>query len=494
MNSIPKHVIAIPALASAMLLTWHIHALAGDASANDAHASNSKVAAAAPQPLLHSCDVVMADLTGPFNWNTQSGPTNGKVRYSIGTLACNQGLEPLDWYSTSADHPVMPQNIYRLKNGRFEQIGLGMLKHAFLALQQSFCGTCQSACGGFSCHELGVGCSDPYSAQRNGDPTGLGPRSQVNAATGASVYPHASPSTLSQSSNENGQIHVSVEDINPALNAGAKYYGEAMYLIREETESGNDNNNASYRQILVSSNSGFPLSFTGQTVRELPAIFAWKAQDPAVNIVHIDIPDDGRMTMAWRVTDNGNGTWHYEYALFNMNSDRSGGSFSVPVSDCVQLTNIGFHDVNYHSGEPYDNTDWTVSRANGQLTWATRPYAEDVNANALRWMTMYNFRFDANQGPTGMAEAPIKIGLFKPGLIDSMTTLAAAPTGAQPPVCPADVAPAGGNAVVNIDDLLVVINAWGPHPGAGDVSPACGDGLVNIDDLLAIINAWGPCH
>lgn len=45
------------------------------------------------------------------------------------------------------------------------------------------------------------------------------------------------------------------------------------------------------------------------------------------------------------------------------------------------------------------------------------------------------------------------------------------------------------NGVVNVDDLLGVINAWGACPCcAADVN---GDGMVNVDDLLAVINSWG---
>ena len=57
--------------------------------------------------------------------------------------------------------------------------------------------------------------------------------------------------------------------------------------------------------------------------------------------------------------------------------------------------------------------------------------------------------------------------------------------------CVADISPAGGDLVVNIDDLLAVISAWGPC--ASCVADINGDGQVNLDDLLAIINAWGPC-
>jgi len=62
------------------------------------------------------------------------------------------------------------------------------------------------------------------------------------------------------------------------------------------------------------------------------------------------------------------------------------------------------------------------------------------------------------------------------------------------PPCPADI---NGNQVVNVDDLLAVINGWGPcaNPNncPADIAPAGGNDVVNVDDLLAVINAWGDC-
>jgi hypothetical protein len=61
-------------------------------------------------------------------------------------------------------------------------------------------------------------------------------------------------------------------------------------------------------------------------------------------------------------------------------------------------------------------------------------------------------------------------------------------------LCP-DIAPlGGGNGMVDVDDLLEIINSWGPCAACiSDIVPAGGDGAVNVDDLLAIINSWGPC-
>ena len=45
-----------------------------------------------------------------------------------------------------------------------------------------------------------------------------------------------------------------------------------------------------------------------------------------------------------------------------------------------------------------------------------------------------------------------------------------------------------GDAVVNIEDLLQVIAAWGNVGGAEDLD---GDGNVGVNDLLTLIAAWG---
>jgi len=63
-----------------------------------------------------------------------------------------------------------------------------------------------------------------------------------------------------------------------------------------------------------------------------------------------------------------------------------------------------------------------------------------------------------------------------------------------PQPCVGDVTPVGGNGVVNIDDLVSILNSFGPCVGCPqDITPAGGNGVVNIDDLVAVLNAFGPC-
>jgi hypothetical protein len=84
----------------------------------------------------------------------------------------------------------------------------------------------------------------------------------------------------------------------------------------------------------------------------------------------------------------------------------------VPIPAGATISKIDFHDVDYHSGEPQLGTDWSVTQLSGAIVWSTIDFATNENANALRWSTIYNFRFDANVGPSPTTAT---IGLFKPG-------------------------------------------------------------------------------
>jgi hypothetical protein len=87
--------------------------------------------------------------------------------------------------------------------------------------------------------------------------------------------------------------------------------------------------------------------------------------------------------------------------------------FTVDFPPGATITDPGFHDVEYHSGEPYDAADWAVDLSvPGVVTWSTDDFSTDPDANALRWSTTYSFRFDADVPP---GPEPHVLGLFKPG-------------------------------------------------------------------------------
>jgi hypothetical protein len=180
-------------------------------------------------------------------------------------------------------------------------------------------------------------------------------------------------------------------------------------------------------------------AFAGNTVQQQPGIYAWKAVDSAVTLVtadHDDTPNPGtgfrdgdgnpsfpgtfirsRYWVAAKVTALGGGLYRYEYAVYSHNSDRAAGSFSLPIPESATVSDYFFRAPMTHSGEPYSNAPWAMTKVGTTLAFTTEPYATNVNANAIRWATMYNFGFTTDVAPvTGSAT----IGLFKPGTLASV--------------------------------------------------------------------------
>ena len=61
----------------------------------------------------------------------------------------------------------------------------------------------------------------------------------------------------------------------------------------------------------------------------------------------------------------------------------------------------------------YSSTPWTVSQDAGSVTWSTETFAQNPNANAIRFGTIYNFRFEASN--VSATAAMPQIGFFKTG-------------------------------------------------------------------------------
>ncbi len=141
------------------------------------------------------------------------GSSGGIGGYAISTTSCNFGDQEADWYGGTNNTPLIGQNAYRMKDGRFEQIGMSWLKHSFCALSESGCGACQAT----DCSTLGIGCADTYGSGLNTNPGG--PRSDVNAFTGQYPYPvtvsNSGPSTL------RANLQMRNNDVDPALSPGA---------------------------------------------------------------------------------------------------------------------------------------------------------------------------------------------------------------------------------------------------------------------------------
>ena len=415
-------------------------------------------------------DVIVGNLSGLAQFGSSSGT---QVGLAVGTDSCNAGTIDLNWFANpSNDHPVIPQNLYRMSGGtsnndRFEQVGQSSVKHAFTALTNNIC---NFGCNGVGGSRLGSGCSDPYGASLNAGPN-LGSRAWINPFTG--VYPRGEGAT--HNNNHSGHAHVGpshrilteIADLNTTLNQGATYYAEGQYITPHEyvwcqSNPGqcNMNNNVSYRQYnVIGTGSPFTFSAAAATVRQKVAIEAWTGAtlvpiNPAPGI-------DGIGIVGYKVTNPSPGVWHYEYAIYNQNIDRAISSFSLPKGAGVTISNIGFHAPPQHPGwanngtmndAGYSSTPWTSTDAAGAMSWATESFASNPNANAIRWGTLYNYRFDSNRPP---AVVNATIGFFKTGEPIQVQVEAPSPAAAANVSISGRVMTQGGQAIGNIQVVLI---------------------------------------
>lgn len=389
-------------------------------------------------------DVIVGDLSDLAQFGNSSG---SQVGLAVATDSCNFGTLNLNWNANpNNDHPVIPQNLYRMNGGasnndRFEQIGQSNVKHAFQALAEDFCGLGCANPGTGS--RLGSGCSDPYSAALNsgqgvpGCTNCLGSRAWINPFTG--FFPRndsATPNNSHSGHTHNGTSHrivTDVSDLNTSLNPSATYYAESQYVTPHEYAHCQANptqcnmyNNVSYRRFSVTGTTCanntpacYAFSPINTTVRMQPAVAAWTGSTRVE--FRPDPGNDGIGFVAYKVTQTSPGTWHYEYAVYNQNLDRAIQSFAIPLSAAATLSNVGFHAPPQHPGWAADgtagnagfsSTPWTQTQTASSMTWNSETFAQNPNANAIRWGTLYNFRFDSNKPPIA---ANATVGFFKTG-------------------------------------------------------------------------------
>ncbi len=362
-----------------------------------------------------SPNVIVGDLNGISNY-TVSG---GIDAFSVGTTSCNVGDANLSWIAGNNLHPVIGQHAFRMKDGRFEQIGQSWLKHGFFALSQTLCDNCPNPSDGTY---LAVGCSDPYGSGLNGQQSGLGPKFEVNAFNGVYPYPFTGQGMTGNSIYK--RLQVKTSDLDPAQNAGAIYIVEGQYVSQDEAQGGNGADSVSWRRVSVSGSGGeYNMSLiSGEpTHRQQAALEAWEALDSAVNVIPVDVPGEGRFWAGIRSASMVGGGYRFDVSIQNINSDRSANGFEIEFPAGANITNVQFHDVDYHSGEPFDGTDWTatVDNVNNKIIWSGVDFATDTNANAIRWGNMFSFHFESDIAASGALAA--KLILFKPGTPTDVT-------------------------------------------------------------------------
>ena len=469
-----------------------------------------------PQGFNPGPDIITGEL-GLYGPLAQFGSSGTQVGLGIGTTSCNAGNQVVNFFALpSTNHPVIPHNLYRMSGGpandeRFEQIGQSWMKHTFGADQDSNCFDCQPG-GNFN--HLGVGCADSYASNQNATQSDLGSRALINPFTGA-FQPTANNHSGHVHTGTSHRILVEGSDLNTTLNPGATYYAEVQYISSDEYawcqgHPGQCNmfNNASYLRHNVSGTSSFSFTPVGDTVR-MAAVHAWPGA--TINPIEPEPGVDGRAYIAYKVTNPSAGVWHYEYALYNENLDRAIQSFSVPLGCAIPLSNLGFHAPPNHPGYPNDgtvggagfsNAAWTPTQTINSVSWSSEPFAQNQNANAIRWGTLYNFRFDSNKPPVATnatigffkTGAPVTVAILGPNACDQLPSPTPAPSSTPTPgpaakalnlstrmrVLTDENVGIGGLIVTGTVPKQVLIRAIGPSLAQAGVSGALADTVLEL--------------
>lgn len=384
---------------------------------------------------------------------------NGLNGLTMSTTSCNVGVNNIPWDAPmQTTHPMIAMNLYRLLNGRFEQVGFSWMKHGFFATNSNGCGTCVSPGTGAL---LGPGCSDTYGTGNNSDRNYLGGRDEVNAFTGTWTCQNSYFSNYindcvrrNNGSGLDAVAHRLVVADADLGNAGAQYFYEAYYVNANEVDKYNS---------AASREASFSWNGTAWTIN---ASVGAQVQGVAINrygeMRNFATPrTDGDVIVAVQTTNLGGGQWHYEYAVYNHDCDRQVKSFTIPVPVGATVSNIGFHDVDTDG-----TNNWTPVNAGGNLTWST-------STNPLKFSMLYNFRFDCNIPP---ANSSASMDYFKAGTGTTMAADTKGPLVLTPPASYQTLNGAvfGGNlqSLVDSDDnwLQLGPTSEGARSGTGIVA------------------------
>jgi len=327
---------------------------------------------------------------------------NGEVGMAMLNEMCNPGTVNIPWQAAmQPNHPKFGFLILRESNGRMEQISdRSYCKHAFVSTNFSGpCGTCQST-GGLGGTVMGVNCSDTYGSGNNADRHWLGPAPEIDPWLGTwspqgSYFDQGDPNvgapgnndgirSSSYSGPDNVRNRVTVKEAD-LLTPGARYF-YGIHLVHQGEAVANRGDNLASRGF-TPSGSAAGWSFGNNSVVQAWGSILQHWQGSTVNSGG-NGSDDGRFFVASKVTAIGNGLYHYEYAVHNVDNSRGGAAFRVPLAPGATVQNAGFRDIDQN---PLN--DWAFTQSSNEVAFTA------VGTNAIDWNTIYNCWFDCSIPP-----------------------------------------------------------------------------------------------
>ena len=445
----------------------------------------------------------------PVSFPVAAGSYQGEV--SVGHFSLNLGDRGLDVrLNSEGRHVYTTANAYVLEEGRLRQIArTGMFQEfAFINIGGITCSNCLQ-----TGPVLGPFCTSPVSlgltafssyARSDARPScGCIPSEDLNQPNVVNDLLDIDSCILfglpCEDIDGDGDIDFPGDDIGnrrvffetyQLTTPQAAAYGSLH--LDPETEYGYDRYNAVHVEV----NAEQPLSFnySGGDVRARPTITRLADYCYTVREVRIMESDLATSTyiVAGKADQNEDGTWRYEYAVWNHNSDAAMGQFAIPMPASAVIYATDFDGVDsprsgiedYGDGQG-NRAEWSVSRIGTELRFSTAPYQgepdnfdyQDDLPNPLEWGSMYNFSFTCDAAPSNSSS--IEIGLFRSDRQVSVAMVAPSFD------CLADFS---GDGQVSGEDLAILLGAWGGNAPERDLT---GDEIVDGQDLAVVLGAWG---
>lgn len=411
----------LPVLAEAPLgMAWldlNLHVPAGADVSGDGGALDNRGLSCDGRPFWpqeeNEIDVTLIHIgTVAYQGRDTSNPENIRVKAAPSATLKNESEGDVPWiakfsslgnypYDPSDQHPFLVWNMYRISDGRIEQLGGSGVKHAFTTLNFN----CSLSCGYINGSILAPGCEDVYSSGTNDSNSSQGPRFDIEPSQGlffstCSFFdPDCNGTQNNNSSSFENRLMVAESELETP---GAEYFLDSWYVIQFDT---NVWNSMGYHAINPSQ-SGTSWSFGPLgPFTQGPVISEWIAEnntDPMADHVVVQVPNEdprqpypdnmpqGHLRVLVQVTEVSENRWRYNYAVQNYDFDRNIDRFDIPLPDGAQVFDTFFGDVEV-DGEHGD--PWTVDHSNGVLS-----FQAPAN-NPLTWFSLYNFEVETDAGP-----------------------------------------------------------------------------------------------
>ncbi|HLQ36604.1 MAG TPA: hypothetical protein VK348_02295 [Planctomycetota bacterium] len=448
--------------------------------------------ATAQSNTIQGLGIRLADLDA-LTSNGRSGVfPNGSSGLSCALSACNNGSVPVNWLSAmQTQHPFYAFLLCRETAGRLLQISdHSFVKHGFASLNGDLCGSCQQPPGGGA--QLGVNCSDTYGFQLNSDPYDLGPTGEIDPwlmtwTSVGSQFDRGEPPVAGAAASDNvrsltaamvtamGPVRHRIEVGDADLDvASSQFYLQGSVWVGGETE-GARTDNMLCRQVSAVFSAG-QWVFTNHTA-PVPGSVLQLWQGASV-WSSTNGTSDGRVYVGVKVTELGNGLWHYDYAAHNRDNSRGIAAFRVPKCAGARVFNLGFHDVD---ADPLN--DWSTQVLATEIAFLA------TAANALEWNSVFSFWFDSDAAPvagtTSLDQARVGAGALSIGIsgVNSPLYLGTSYVGAGCGAPAPTIAPAGAPALPRLGNATFGVRIRA-HPGSG---------ILVIDALAAVAIPLGPC-